>query len=311
MLIPTPTSAKLLISILFLLISAACSTAPTETEPPLLVTIAPTDTIEPTVTTSPTPITPSPTITKPPPTATLTPSQTPTFTPTLTNVPPALVVDQDAACRTGPGLIYNIRAYLSAGAVPNLLGQNQEQSWWSVKEPIHNATCWVSSEVVSIEGDFNSVPIFTPEPTPTYQSSPTPKESGIFYYLVALNTGGTIGCGDSLVPVYVGAPSTGDIEKNIHASLHGLLKLKVKELNGYYNPLHNAHLSIGEIRFNKQSGHVEVHFSGSIPKPKDECEYHRLRRALWETIRHYRAVKNVTLWIGDKLIGDIIAIIDR
>jgi len=28
-------------------------------------------------------------------------------------------------------------------------------------------------------------------------------------------------------------------------------------------------------------------------------------------VRHYRDVKNVTFWIGNKLVGDIIAIIDR
>jgi hypothetical protein len=89
------------------------------------------------------------------------------------------------------------------------------------------------------------------------------------------------------------------------------LKLKVKEFGGYYNPLHNAHLSTGGIEFNKDSGNVKVNLNGSIPKPKDECEYYRVRAVLWETVRHYRDVTGVTFWIGDKLIGDLIAIIDR
>lgn len=305
------TSTRFLILAFVLLLISSCSSATTEETPAPVDTLAPIETVDPTATASPTPVTPSPTATELPPTATSTPTQTPTATPTPTSEPATLVVNQDSTCRMGPGLIYDIRAYLSEGAVPVLLGQDQENAWWSVEEPIHSATCWVSSEVVTVQGDVNSLPIFTPEPTPTIESSPTPEQKGLFYYLVALNTGGPVGCGDSLIPVYVGTKSTGDLEKDIHASLHGLLKLKIKDLDGYYNPLHNAHLSIGDISFNKSSGNVAVHFSGSIPKPKDECEYHRVRGALWETVRHYRDVKNVTFWIGNKLVGDIIAIIDR
>jgi hypothetical protein len=169
----------------------------------------------------------------------------------------------------------------------------------------------VSSEVVTVKGDINSLPVFTPEPTPTIEPSPTPKQKGVIYYLIAKDTGGPVGCGDSLIPVYAGIPTSGDLEKDIHNGLHTLLKLKVEEFGGYYNPLHNAHLNTGAISFNKASGQVRVNLNGSIPKPKDECEYHRVRGVLWETVRHYRDVKGVTFWIGDKLIGDLIAIIDR
>ena len=126
-----------------------------------------------------------------------------------------------------------------------------------------------------------------------------------------MDTGGTVGCGDSLIPIYTGVPSSGDLEKDIHIALHALLKLKVKDFGGYYNPLHNAHLNTSGVTFHKDSGNVVVNLSGSIPKPKDECEYHRVRGVLWETVRQYRDVKGVTFWIGDKLIGDLIAIIDR
>ena len=308
---PTHTSAKLLLTVIFFLIITACGSTTAEEAPVTIDTVTPIETVDPTPTASHTPFIPTATETALPPTATMTPTQEPTTTPTPTSEPPVIVVNQDSTCRIGPGLIYDIRAYLSEGAVPILLGQDQENAWWSVEEPIHNNTCWVSSEVVTVQGDINSLPIFTPEPTPTLEPSPTPKQKGVFYYLVALDTGGSVGCGDSLVPVYAGVPSSGDLEKDIHTSLHGLTKLKIKDLGGYYNPLHNAHLAIGKIKFHEDSGNVEVHFSGSIPKPKDECEYHRVRGALWETVRHYRRVKSVTFWIGNKLIGDLIAIIDR
>ena len=302
---------RILIFLLFVLLIAGCSSS----SPTKLAVVdndsIPSSTVEPSPKPSSTPTQPTPTETAPPPTPTITPSSTSTRTPTQTSEPAALVVNEDAACRIGPGLIYDIRAYISEGVTPILLGHVQEKDWWSVEEPVFNAHCWVSSEVVTVKGDINSLPVFTPEPTPTIEPSPTQKQKGVIYYLVAMDTGGPVGCGDSLIPVYTGIPTSGDLEKDIHNGLHTLLKLKVEEFGGYYNPLHNAHLNTGGISFNEDSGQVKVKLNGSIPKPIDECEYHRVRGVLWETVRHYRKVKGVTFWIGDKLVGDLIAIIDR
>ena len=302
---------RIFIFFLFLLLIAGCSSSPPTKIAAVDNDSIPSATVEPSPKPSSTPTQPTPTETAPPPTPTITPTSTSTRTPTQTSEPAALVVNEDIACRSGPGLIYDIRAYISEGVTPILLGHVQGKDWWSVEEPVFNAHCWVSSEVVTVKGDINSLPVFTPEPTPTIEPSPTPKQKGVIYYLIAKDTGGPVGCGDSLIPVYTGIPTSGDLEKDIHNGLHTLLKLKVEEFGGYYNPLHNAHLNTGAISFNKASGQVRVNLNGSIPKPKDECEYHRVRGVLWETVRHYRDVKGVTFWIGDKLIGDLIAIIDR
>jgi hypothetical protein len=221
------------------------------------------------------------------------------------------MVNEDSVCRTGPGLIYDIRTYINAGAAPILIGHIEGDDWYFVREPEFDAQCWVSSSVVSVSGDVDSLPEFTPEPTPTTEPSPTTVPKGVIYYVVAKDTGGLLGCGDTLIPVYTGIPTSGSLEKDIHNGLHALLKLKVKDVGGYYNPLHNAHLNTGNITFFKDSGNVKVELNGSIPKPEDECEYYRVRAVLWETVRHYRDVTGVTFWIGDKLIGDLIAIIDR
>lgn len=305
----------ILICLLVILIISGCSAGSTSEPSPAVVDASAETTIEPTPELSSTPILPTQTATQIPPTETSTPTQTSTSTststPTNTIQPPSLLVNEATACRTGPGMIYPIRAYLNEGAVPILLGSVAENNWWSVEEPEFNTQCWVSSSVVTLDGDIDSLPEFTPEPTPTTEPSPTAVQKGVIYYLVAKDTGGALGCGDTLIPVYTGIPSSGNLEKDIHTGLHTLLKLKVKEFGGYYNPLHNAHLSTGAIKFNKDSGNVKVELNGSIPKPKDECEYYRVRAVLWETVRHYRDVTGVTFWIGDKLIGDLIAIIDR
>lgn len=304
------TPHRIAILFFFLIIAGCNSSTPAQPTGVAAASIA-TSTFEPSPTSTVTPLPPSPTTTLLPPTLTHTATSTLTSTPTQTSEPAALAVNEDAACRIGPGLIYDIRAYIAEGVTPILLGHVQEEDWWYVEEPVFNAQCWLSSEVITVQGDINSLPIFTPEPTPTIEPSPTPIQKGVIYYLVAMDTGGSLGCGDSLIPIYTGVPTSGDLEKDIHNSLHALLKLKVKDLGGYYNPLHNAHLSTAGVTFHKDSGNAVVKLSGSIPKPKDECEYHRVRGVLWETVRHYRDVKGVTFWIGDKLIGDLIAIIDR
>lgn len=301
------------IILLFGLILAGCNTSsPTESIPDV-IDITPSLTIEPSPEPTSTPTEPEPTDTEAPPTATQTPTatKTSTGTPIPTIEPPSLVINENTVCRTGPGMIYDIRAYINAGTEPIMLGRVSENDWWSVEDPEFSSQCWVADNVVTVNGDIESLPEFTPEPTPTIEPSPTADQKGVTYYLVALNTGGPLGCGDTLIPVYTGIPSSGDLEKDIHNSLKTLLKLKVKDFGGLYNPLHNAHLNTGKISFHQGSGNVSVNLNGSIPKPDDECEYHRVRGVLWETVRQYRNVSGVTFWIGDKLIGDLIAIIDR
>jgi hypothetical protein len=307
------SKVRLFIFLLFLIIFTGCNTT-SPTEAALEVSgSTPEITVEPSPKPSSTPTEPIPTETLVPPTATLTPTytSTSTSTPTETSEPATLMVNEDTVCRTGPGLIYDIRTYINEGTAPILVGHVKENDWWFVEEPEFKAQCWVSSQVVTVNGDIDSLPEFTPEPTPTVPPTPTPDQKGVIYYLVALNTGGPLGCGDTLIPVYSGIPTSGSLEKDIHNGLHTLLKLKVKDFGGLYNPLHNAHLNTGDVKINRDTGNVKVNLNGSIPKPKDECEYHRVRGALWETVRHYRDVTGVTFWIGDKLIGDLIAIIDR
>lgn len=300
-------------SFLFLMLmgfSACSSQTPTQIEL-IQETEVKTSTPEPSPTPSPTSVLPSSTHTAPPATHTSTPIPSSTNTPTSTIEPPTSVINQDSVCRDGPGLVYDIRTYLNEGTVPILLGRDAESTWWSIEEPTFSANCWVSSDVISIGGNFDSLPVFTPAPLPTSEPSPTAEQKGVFYYLIALDTGGRVGCGDTLIPVYTGIPSSGNIEKDIHNSLKSLLKLKVKEFSGYYNPLYNAHLDTAGVTYHADSRNAEVKLTGSIPKPKDECEYHRVRGVLWETVRQYSKVDGVTFWIGDKLVGDLIAIIDR
>ncbi|MFN2213708.1 MAG: hypothetical protein ACK2UE_11615 [Anaerolineales bacterium] len=295
------------ILLILLVISSACSPSATT----VLDTAPPSPTAEPSATSTSSPPPPTPTSTPLPPTATLTPTATHTLTPTPTSEPPALTVDQNVACRTGPGLIYDIRAYLPQGSTPLLLGKVGDQSWWMVEEPEFKANCWVSSEVASLQGEPDLLPVFTPEPTPTQVPSPTQKEKGMRVYLVNLNTGGPFGCGDGLVYFSTGKQRTDNVGRNIGAALNALFKLKTKYVGEFYNPVYNAHLYVNGVDVNEQTGNVYVYLAGSIPKPPDECEAKRIHDQVWETVRNVSGYQKVTIRVGTKLLGDLIAVGDR
>jgi len=208
-------------------------------------------------------------------------------------------------------LIYDIRAYLSEGSTPQLLGKDAEQTWWMVEEPEFKANCWISSEIASLQGELDLLPVFTPEPTPTLVPSPTQKEKGMRVYLVNLNTGGPFGCGDGLVYFSTGKQRTDNAGRNISAALNSLFKLKTKYVGDFYNPVYNAHLYVNGVDVNEETGHVYVYLAGSIPKPPDECEAKRIHDQVWETVRNVSGYRKVTIRVGTKLLGDLIAVGDR
>ena len=123
-------------------------------------------------------------------------------------------------------MIYDIRAYLSQGAEPVLLGHTEDNSWSMVEEPDFKATCWIFSDLVTLQGDQDLLPVFTPEPTPTSVPSPTPKQKGMKVFLVNLDTGGPFGCGDGLVYFFTGKQRTDSVEGDIATAMNALFKLK-------------------------------------------------------------------------------------
>jgi hypothetical protein len=208
-------------------------------------------------------------------------------------------------------MIYDIRAYLSAGAAPLLLGQSEVAGWWMVEEPEFKAGCWVSTEYASLQGDLDLLPVFTPEPTPTPVPSPTPEQKGMKVFLINPDTGGPFGCGDGLVYFYTGKNRTDSVERDIKAAMNALFKLKTKYVNGFYNPVYNAHLHVTEVDVIEETGKVFIYLAGSIPKPANACEADRIHDQVWETARQISGYRNVTIRVGNKLLGDLIAVGDR
>ncbi len=74
---------------------------------------------------------------------------------------------QQANCRAGPGLVYDIIGYLYPGDVSPIEGRNAESTWWWIQQVTGWGHCWVSDAVVEVRGDTSQVPVLLPPPTPT------------------------------------------------------------------------------------------------------------------------------------------------
>ena len=207
---------------LIVLVFSGCLSQPTQEAPRVNATL-----LTDTPTSAPPSMTPLlPTLTA---TSTASPTDVPTEVPTVTPtpVPLTLIVEQDAICRTVPGLGYGIRPYISVGTGANLSGYVEgDPIWWLAEfsnDGVGTKTaCWISDQIVSTSGDVDLLPLLTPPPLPT--SSPLPKLDGqiTYYYLISEDTGGPIGCGDSLIPVYPGTVKTGDLKTDVRAVLNAL-----------------------------------------------------------------------------------------
>ncbi len=113
---------------------------------------------------------PSPTIQAPTPTATPVPSDTPTPLPTATVISPtptpSAMVNMNAWCRQGPGIVYPGISILSAGEMVTPIGRNQDATWWLVQPPEGGGACWASAGVISLTGEYSDLAIVPAPPTP-------------------------------------------------------------------------------------------------------------------------------------------------
>ena len=88
------------------------------------------------------------------------PTTAPTSTP---NVFLASPKDQPVNCRFGPATSYAILGALILGRQAEIIGRNEDSSWWYVRNPSDPSTsCWLSAEFVVTTGDVQSLPVVKP-----------------------------------------------------------------------------------------------------------------------------------------------------
>lgn len=90
--------------------------------------------------------------------------ETPTVVPTSTSSSVlASPIDQPVNCRFGPGTQYGIAGALNPGRQAEMIGKNEDSSWWYVKNPSDPSTlCWLSAGVTSTVGNVDSLPVVEP-----------------------------------------------------------------------------------------------------------------------------------------------------
>jgi RNA polymerase sigma-70 factor (ECF subfamily) len=104
--------------------------------------------------------------------------ESPTPTGSLTPGPLMLILTQNANCRHGPGTVYSVLTSVLAGQSVQLIGRNDQNTWWYGIIP-GNFKCWLSSVAGQPEGDTSLLPIIPAPPTPTPTRTPRPNRSSI------------------------------------------------------------------------------------------------------------------------------------
>jgi hypothetical protein len=98
----------------------------------------------------------------PPGGATATPSRTPTF--------PVVLIEAvgEANLRDGPGLDFNLVGTLTAGNPVPVIGRSPNFPWYVVEwEGAPEGVAWVYEELVIINGDITTIPIYADPTAPT------------------------------------------------------------------------------------------------------------------------------------------------
>lgn len=111
-----------------------------------------------------TPIPPSPTTIE-----SLIPS--PTAVPTSIPTQAAQIsVSENTNCRSGPGDKFPFEGVLRVGEVADVIGRSTVLDYWYVTNAqLPEEGCWLWGEFAQVEGDFETVPVYTPVPSPTPQ----------------------------------------------------------------------------------------------------------------------------------------------
>lgn len=161
----------------------------------------------------------------------------------------------------------------------------------------------------------------TPLPSPTATATSTATATtapaadvgggGVYMvkYLVLPDTGGPIGCGDSLIAVSTGQVSTGNVKEDIKLALNSLFSTGVKYVGDLYNPLYQSKLRVSSVELKgPKRDEVIIKMTGKFVKPKDPCDKTRYRWQVWQTVRQFAGIRQANIWLDNGLLlGDLLA----
>jgi hypothetical protein len=150
----------------------------------------------------------------------------------------------------------------------------------------------------------------TPTATPTNTATATPASGGglpegtILRYFTHLDTGGPIGCGDSLVGYSTGQLRTGNVEVDVQIALDSLFGSGGPFFGSLYNAIFPSNLKVVSVDYTQSSEVVTVYTTGSFIKPPDDCDKLRFHAQVFTTARQFDEVSKAIIWWNDTLLGD-------
>lgn len=159
-------------------------------------------------------------------------------------------------------------------------------------------------------------PTFTPVPTDTETPTETPAlptvsisfpsvpyaSDPMYVYFIQLNTGGTVGCGDSSFGISAGFSRSNDIEKDVKLALEHLFSIKTEYYGSFYNPLYRSNIRVENVKL--ENGLIKVNLRGTYVPSGDDCDNTRVKAQVWNTIKQQQGVKTTDIMLNGIPFGD-------
>jgi hypothetical protein len=120
--------------------------------------------------------------------------------------------------------------------------------------------------------------------------------------LIALDDGGPVGCGDSIVPVEVEVEPT---QTPLTAALNALFAIDEEFYgqSGLYNALHNSDLSVEGIDI--EDGEATINLAGELSLA-GECDDPRVAAQLRQTALQFSTVDEATFYLNGEPLDQVL-----
>lgn len=145
----------------------------------------------------------------------------------------------------------------------------------------------------------------TETPTETATSGPIP--GAMYYYFVAADADGPIGCGEELIPFSTGILPTGDVATDVSTVLERLFAAKVEYQYGAYNPLYFSNLIIESSQYEDAFGEIVVRTTGNLNRGEKGCDWDLIRRVVDATVRAASNGQSVEVRFNQHAFNDMVS----
>ena len=151
----------------------------------------------------------------------------------------------------------------------------------------------------------SSSPTATATATETATAGPIP--GAMYYYFVAADADGPIGCGEELIPFSTGILPTGDVAADVRTVLERLFAAKVEYQYGAYNPLYFSNLIIESSQYEDSFGEIVVRTTGNLNRGEKGCDWDLIRRVVDATVRGASNGESVEVRFNQHAFNDMVS----